>query len=97
MKMKYSPEARDELLEIAQYIRKRSKVGAKNVKIDIVKSIQSLATSPKLGKPQAGRPVRKLITPQFHYIIYYLSNEAADEITVLNIFDPAQDRSAIDE
>jgi len=36
--------------------------------------------------------VRKFITPKYAYLVYYVVDEAADEIIILNVKHPARER-----
>jgi toxin ParE1/3/4 len=40
--------------------------------------------------------VRKLVTRKYAYLIYYTVDEAAEEIVILNVKHPAQEREHSD-
>ena len=42
------------------------------------------------------RGVRKLITRRYQYLVYYVVEEAAEEIVILTIQHPARDREHTD-
>lgn len=47
---------------------------------------------PHVGRPQRTEGVRKLVTRRYAYLIYYLVDEAADELVILNVKHPARER-----
>ena len=51
---------------------------------------------PRVGRPQKQRDVRKLVTPRYAYLVYYLFDETEQEIIVLNVKHPAQKREHAD-
>jgi plasmid stabilization system protein ParE len=47
---------------------------------------------PQAGRRQAPEGVRKFVTRKYGYLVYYMLDQAADEIVVLTIQHPARDR-----
>jgi plasmid stabilization system protein ParE len=66
------------------------------VRAAIYKSLQDLILFPHAGRAQRTEGVRKLVTPQYRYLIYYTVDEIADEIVILSIKHPAQRREHAD-
>ena len=58
----------------------------------ILRSLQNLALFPAIGRPQNVEGVRKLVTPKYRYLIYYVIDEGAEEIVILTIRHPARSR-----
>jgi plasmid stabilization system protein ParE len=54
--------------------------------------LQKLILFPELGRRQAAKGVRKLITRKYSYLVYYSLDQSADEIVILTIQHPARDR-----
>jgi plasmid stabilization system protein ParE len=47
---------------------------------------------PYVGRPQAVEGVRKLVTRQYHYLVYYTVDEPNEDVVVLSIQHPARER-----
>lgn len=45
-----------------------------------------------MGRRQKAEGVRKLITRQYGYLIYYMIDDVAEEIVILNVKHPARRR-----
>ena len=56
----------------------------------ILQSLQNLSLFPELGRKQEEEGVRKMVTRRYSYRIYYMTDEAADEIIILAIRHPAR-------
>ena len=96
MKLRFAPQATQDLIEIADYIRAENSAAALRVRTAILESLEILVSFPLLGRRQSVEGVRKLITRRYGYIAYYLLDEASDEIVILTIRHPARDRPASD-
>ena len=92
MKLRFTPRARRDLAEIAEYLRTRNPSAARAVRDAILRSLQNLALFPAIGRPQNVEGVRKLVTPKYRYLIYYVIDEGAEEIVILTIRHPARSR-----
>ena len=53
-------------------------------------SLQNLSLFPELGRKQEEESVRKIVTRRYSYRIYYMADEATDEIIVVAIRHPAR-------
>jgi len=58
----------------------------------ILRSLQNLILFPAIGRPQNVEGVRKLVTPKYRYLVYYMIDEGAEEIVILTIQHPARSR-----
>jgi plasmid stabilization system protein ParE len=85
-----------DLVGIADYIREHSPQAALRVRSTILESLQNLIAFPRLGRRQQVEGVRKVITRRYPYLIYYTIDDAADEIVILSIQHPAQEREHSD-
>jgi toxin ParE1/3/4 len=56
----------------------------------ILQSLQNLSLFPELGRKQEEEGVRKIVTRQFSYRVYYMTDEATDEIIIVAIRHPAR-------
>ena len=92
MKLRFTPRATENLVEIAEYLHQRNPAAARRVRADIYDSLQNLMLFPAAGRLQKVENVRKLVTAKYGYLIYYALDEAADEIAVLNVKHPALER-----
>jgi toxin ParE1/3/4 len=92
MKLRFTPRAAQDLAGIADYIGERNPAAARYVRTAILHSLQNLVWFPQVGRAQAVKGVRKLVTRKYPYLIYYTIDEAAQEIVILAIQHPARER-----
>ncbi len=92
MNLRFTEKAVRDLTDIADYIRERNPQSALRVRSAIIESLQNLVVFPRIGRQQTSRGVRKLVTRRYPYLVYYLLDEASDEIVILTIQHPARDR-----
>lgn len=92
MKLRFSPRSTSDLAEIADYIGERNPEAALKVRDAILGSLGRLAEFPKSGRQQSVEGVRKIVTRQYPYLVYYTIDERAAEVVVLSIQHPAMDR-----
>ena len=92
MKLRFTPRATRDLAEIAEYLRTRNPSAALAVRDTIPRSLGNLTLFPAIGRPQNVEGVRKLVTPKYRYLIYYMIDEGAEEIAILTIQHPARRR-----
>jgi plasmid stabilization system protein ParE len=92
MKLRFTPRAVADLIEIADYIRQHNPGAAERVRAAIYESLQNLILFPRVGRRQTTEAVRKLVTRKYSYLVYYSVDEVADEIIVLSLKHPARRR-----
>ena len=92
MKLRFTPRATRDLAEIAEYLRTRNPAAALAVRDAILRSLQNLTFFPAIGRPQNVEGVRKLVTPKYRYLVYYMIDEGAEEVVILTIKHPARGR-----
>ncbi len=92
MKLRFTPRATANIVEIADYILARNPAAAERVRSAIYASLQNLLLFPHMGRRQKAEGVRKLVTGRYSYLIYYTVDEAAEEIVILNVKHPARRR-----
>lgn len=92
MKLRFTPRATADLIAIADYVRERNPEAALRVRAAILDSLQNLVLFPEAGRRQTVEGVRKFVTRKYPYLIYYTVDDAADEIVLLTIRHPAQER-----
>jgi len=90
MKLRFTPQATQDLSEIADYIRAENPAAAGQVRAAILESLQVLTAFPHIGRRQNVEDVFRLVTRRFGYLVYYQVDEAAAEIVVLTIRHPAR-------
>jgi toxin ParE1/3/4 len=92
VKLRLTPRATRDLAEIAEYLRPRNPSAALAVRDAILRSLQKLTLFPGIGRPQNVEGVRKLVTPKYRYLVYYMIDDGAEEIVILTIQHPARRR-----
>ncbi len=92
MKLRFTPRATQDLIDIADYINQHNPAGALRVRAAILESLQNIVLFPRVGRLQNLEGVRKLVTRRYSYLVYYSADEAAGEIIVLSIQHPARER-----
>ena len=97
MKLRFTPRAIANLIEIADYILEHNPQAARRVRAAIYESLQNLILFPHVGRRQKAEGVRKLVTRKYPYLVYYTVDEAADEIVILNVKHPARRREHEDK
>jgi toxin ParE1/3/4 len=90
--LRFTPRATRDLAEIADYLRTRSPSAALAVRAAILRSLQNLALFPTIGRRQDVEGVRKLVTPKYRCLVYYVIDEGAEEVVILTIQHPARSR-----
>jgi toxin ParE1/3/4 len=92
MKLRFTPRATQDLIDIADYIRERNPAASLRVRAAILDSLQNLLLFPEIGRRQTVQGVRKLVTRKYPYFVYYSFDRATDEIVILTIRHPARER-----
>ena len=92
MKLRFTPRAIDNITEAADYLRVRNPVAAERVRASIYESLQALILFPRVGRRQTVKGVRKIVTRKYSYLVYYMVDEAADELVILSVKHPARER-----
>ena len=96
MKLRFTPRATADLIQIADYIHARNPAAAERVRDAIYGSLKTLLLFPHVGRKQKAEGVRKFVMRKYPYLIYYSVDETADEIVILNVKHPAQRREHSD-
>jgi plasmid stabilization system protein ParE len=96
MKLRFTPRALDDLANIADFIGAHDPAAAKRVRAAIYGTLRLLISFPQLGRMQAVENVHKIVTRRYGYIVYYLIDERADAVVILNVKHPAQAREYSD-
>ena len=92
MKLRFTPRATRDLLDIADYIRGRSPNASSRIRAAILDSLQDLVLFPEAGRRQTIEGVRKFVTRKYSYLIYYGLDRSSDEIIILAIQHSARER-----
>jgi plasmid stabilization system protein ParE len=96
VKRRFSPQSLRHLSEIADYIKFENPGAALRVRAAILKSLEILKQFPRIGRLQTTERVRKVVTQKYPFLIYYIVDDAAQEITALAIRHPARDQDFSD-
>jgi toxin ParE1/3/4 len=92
MKLRFTPRALANIVEIADYIHEHSPAAAQRVRAAIYESLQNLISFPHVGRRQKAEGVRRFVTRKYGYLVYYTVDDVAEEIVILNVKHPAQRR-----
>jgi toxin ParE1/3/4 len=92
MKLRFTIRALEEVAAIADYIRTRNPAAAERVRSAIYEGLQTVLLFPHVGRRQQTEGVRKFVTRRYAYLIYYIVDDAAEEIIILNVKHSAQER-----
>jgi plasmid stabilization system protein ParE len=65
MKLRFTPRAIANLIEIGDYIHAQNPAAARRVRTTIIDSLQNLVLFPHLGRKQKVEGVRNLVIPAF--------------------------------
>ena len=90
MKLRFTPRARDDLVEIADFLRERNPRAALQVRAAILNSLQMIARYPSAGRLQTTARIRKLVVRRYPYLVYYTLRD--QEIIVLSVKHAARRR-----
>jgi toxin ParE1/3/4 len=92
MKLRFTPRATQDLVDIADYIREGSPNASLRVRAAILDSLQDIVLFPEAGRRQTVEGVRKLVSRKYSYLIYYGLDQSTDEIIILTIQHSARER-----
>jgi plasmid stabilization system protein ParE len=95
MKLRFTPRATEDIVEIGSYFSERNP--GHRVRAAIYEGLQTLLLFPHTGRSQKLGQVRKFVTPRYNYLIYYVAGDSVDEIVVLNVKHPARAREHQDK
>lgn len=96
MKLRFTRQATQDLNSIADYVSERNPKAALRVRAAIVESLQTPVLFPHIGRRQKAEGVRKLLTRRYPYLVYYIIDEASEEIVIIAIQHPAREREDSD-
>jgi plasmid stabilization system protein ParE len=97
VKLRLTVRATENITDIAEYLHQHNRQAALRVRAEIYEALKNLLLFPRAGRRQTTEGVRKLVTPRFGYLVYYLVDEEADELVVLNVKHPARQREHEDK
>src|SRR5260221_11766504 len=96
MKLRFTDRAAQDLVDIAHCVREHNPQAAPRVRDTILEPLQNLVLFPLIGRQQTVESVRKLMTRRYPYLVYYTTDEEAEEIVILAIRHPSRDREHSD-
>ena len=89
MRIRFTPRARDDLIEIHDYIAAENPRAARRVASTIRDQVRVLANHPLLGRPGQLPGTRELVIDRYPYLLAYRIN--GDTVEVLTIWHTARD------
>lgn len=96
MKLRFTHQAIQDLSSIADYVSERNPTAALRVRAAIAESLQTLVLFPHIGRRQKTEGVRKIVTRRYPYLVYYIIDEAVEEIAIIAIQHAAREREHSD-
>jgi addiction module RelE/StbE family toxin len=88
MRIVWSPQARDDLLEIYRYIAADNSPAARLLHDKIVSRIRMLAESPQIGRPGRVPGTRELVIAGTSYLVPY--RVSGEVLQILRIYHAAR-------
>jgi plasmid stabilization system protein ParE len=92
MKVRFTLRATHDLAAIGDYLRERNPAAAAKVRAAILRSLETLAMFPRLGRRQTVEGVRKIVARRYPYLVYYTVDASNAEIVILSIQHPSRKR-----
>lgn len=89
MRIRFTPRARDDLIEINDYIAVENPHAARRVASTIRDQVRILATHPLLGRRGEVPGTRELVIDRYPYLLAYRIN--GDTVEILAIWHTARD------
>ncbi len=89
MKIRWTPEAANDLEQIARHLLRDNPKAARTVVRTISDSIANLKKFPKVGRPGVLENTRELIISRLPYIVVYRLKD--DNAEILRVYHAAQD------
>ena len=87
MRIRWTPEASDQIIGIVTHIQKENPTAARNVAQAILDDIDRLEAFPYLGRPGETKGTRELVSPPY-VVVYRIKSEVVE---ILHIWHGAQD------
>ena len=91
MRLRFTPRATANIIEIADFPRQKSGRRRARARRGLCQSAKPVAV-PQMGRRQKTEGVRKLVTRQYGYLIYYMIDDAAEDVVILSVKHPARRR-----
>jgi plasmid stabilization system protein ParE len=91
MKLRLTLRAGENLSVILNYLQSRSPQASRRVRRTILSTFRNLLLFPEAGR-MLRHDLRKIVTPRYGYVIYYLADRAADEVVIVAVLHAAQQR-----
>ena len=92
MRLRFTPRALANLADLANYLNERNPDAAERVRAAIDASVLLLVEFPYTGRLLHSAGVRRLVTRRYRFLVYYLVDEDAGEVVILNVKHPARQR-----
>jgi toxin ParE1/3/4 len=92
MKLRFTVRALNDLTQTADYFESRNPVAGQRVLRAIYEGLRNIASFPQSGRRQSVEGVRKFVTRRHRYFIYYPVDIAADELRIITVAHPVQQR-----
>ena len=90
MKLRWTPEAAENLVSICDYVARDSGAAARRIAMAVHEQLSLLLDFPQLGRPGSEKGTRELALIPLPYLVVYRVRE--DRIEILSIWHGAQKR-----
>lgn len=90
MQIRWTPDAADDLIQIAEYLKEHHPGDAESTVRDLNAAIQTLQTFPRLGRPGREDGTREFVLSRLPYVAVYRVRD--DAVEVLRIWHAARNR-----
>lgn len=70
MRLRFTPRATEDIIEIGNYFSERNPDAGQRVRAAIYEGLQTLLLFPHAGRPQKLGQARKFVTRRYSYLIY---------------------------
>ncbi len=70
MIVRFSPRAKNDLADIAHYIRSYNPAAAQRIRAAILAAVETIGQFPELGRRQNFESVRKFVISRYPYLVY---------------------------
>ena len=85
MRVRFTPRAQGDVIEIYDYIAKRSPISAQRVEDAISLACGGLKDFPEIGVATDRKNIRRLPLVAYPYTIYYRVNWSSDTVEILRV------------
>ena len=91
MILRYTPHARGQLENIAEYIAKKDPAASARVGAQIHRTAWLLTEFPLLGHESGLNGAREIVVPRFPYVVLYRIEKNKEVVEIIGVYHTAQE------